>query len=98
MCPVVVIRSARSWHVPHVLAVKQCKAEENHFDVLGIGKRVLTCHLTAENERELKFIWSGNTWAFRDAMDERGIKGRLVSCGVCVPFGWVLSCACMLSR
>ena len=40
-----------------------------------IGKRVLTCHLTAENETELKFIWSGNTWAFRDAMDEAGVKG-----------------------
>ena len=40
-----------------------------------IGKRVLTCHLTAENETELKIIWSGNTWAFRDAMDEYGIKG-----------------------
>ena len=40
-----------------------------------IGKRVLTCHLTAENDTELKFIWSGNTWAFRDAMDEYGIKG-----------------------
>ena len=40
-----------------------------------IGKRVLTCHLTAENDTELKLIWSGNTWAFRNAMDEYGIKG-----------------------
>ena len=41
-----------------------------------IGKRVLTCHLTSTGA-ELKFIWSGNTWAFRDAMDEFGVKGRL---------------------
>ena len=45
-----------------------------------IGKRVLTCHLTAENETEMKCIWSGNTWAFRDAMDEYGIKGLALSC------------------
>ena len=97
MCPVVVIRSVRSSHAPHVLVVKQREAEEYHFDYLGIGKRVLTCHLTAENERELKLLWSSNTWAFRDAMDEHGIKGRLVTCGVCVPSVCVLSCACMLS-
>jgi hypothetical protein len=42
-----------------------------------IGKRVATCHLTS-SESELKFIFSGNTWVFRDAMDEHGIKGRLV--------------------
>ena len=33
-----------------------------------IGKRVATCHLTASSETELKFVWSGNTWAFRDAI------------------------------
>ena len=56
-----------------------------------IGKRVLTCHLTAENETELKLIWSGNTWAFRDAMDEYGIKGLAFSCArVC--------CSCALAR
>ena len=50
-----------------------------------IGKRVATCHLNASSETELKFIWSGNTWVFRDAMDEHGIKGRLVRF-VFVPF------------
>ena len=25
----------------------------------------------------LRLIWSGNTWAFRDAMDEAGVKGAL---------------------
>ena len=34
-----------------------------------IGKRVAMCHLTASSEtEELKFVWSGNTWAFRDAI------------------------------
>jgi hypothetical protein len=38
---------------------------------LGIGKRVATCHLTAASETELKFIWSGNTWCFRDAVESQ---------------------------
>ena len=59
-----------------------------------IGKRVLTCHLTAENETELKFIWSGNTWAFRDAMDEYGIKGLALSCArVCVAIALSRACS-----
>ena len=58
-----------------------------------IGKRVLTYHLTAENETQLKFIWSGNTWAFRDAMDEYGIKGLAVVV-VCA----LVCCNCALAR
>ena len=53
-----------------------------------IGKRVLTCHLTAASETELKLVFSGNTWVFRDAMDEHGIKGSrsvFVSVLACVP-------------
>ena len=30
----------------------------------------MTCHLVASSDSELKFIFSGQTWAFRDAMDE----------------------------
>lgn len=33
-----------------------------------IGKRVVTCHLVASSDSELKFIFSGQTWAFRDAI------------------------------
>ena len=33
-----------------------------------IGKRVATCHLTAASDTLLKLIWTGNTWAFRDAI------------------------------
>ena len=60
-----------------------------------IGKRVATCHLTASSETELKFIWSGNTWAFRDAMDEHGVKGFVICC-ICVLF--VLHCVCVHAR
>ena len=43
-----------------------------------MGKRVATLHLTAASETELKLIWSGNTWAFRDQMDQANIKGTAV--------------------
>ena len=46
-----------------------------HEAVPCMGKRVATCHLTAASDTALKLIWSGNTWAFRDAMDDAGIKG-----------------------
>ena len=58
-----------------------------------IGKRVLTCHLTAENETELKFIWSGNTWAFRDAMDEYAIKGVGFRARVCAAVALSRACS-----
>ena len=58
----------------------QCRTKlTNSFRLIGTGKRVVTCHLTASSGTELKFIFAGNTWVFRDAMDEFGIKGRLES-------------------
>ena len=68
-----------------------------------IGKRVATCHLTAASDTHLKLIWSGNTWAFRDAMDEAGIKGAAMRASmqratvyvyVClrVCARWIVSC------
>ena len=58
-----------------------------------MGKKVATLHITASSDTHLKLIWSGNTWAllfcrcantntqntkaFRDKMDEAGIKGPL---------------------
>ena len=68
-----------------------------------IGKRVATCHLTAASDTQLKLIWSGNTWAFRDAMDEAGIKGAAMRASmqratvyvyVClrVCARWIVSC------
>lgn len=51
--------------------------------LLGIGKRVATCHLTAASDSELKFIWSGNTWCFRDAVESQSFSlGASVSCFV----------------
>ena len=49
-----------------------------------IGKRVATLHLSATSDTELKLIWSGNTWVFRDAMDEHNIKGAAVTFAVLV--------------
>ena len=57
-----------------------------------IGKREATVHLTAASDTELKLIWSGNTWVFRDAMDEAGIKGRRYS--LCARVH-VCMCACV---
>jgi hypothetical protein len=48
-----------------------------------MGKRVATCHLTAASDTALKLIWSGNTWAFRVAMDEANIKGAPCACQYC---------------
>ena len=44
-----------------------------------IGKRVATLHLSASSDTEMKLIWSGNTWVFRNAMDEHNIKGTAVT-------------------
>ena len=38
---------------------------------LGIGKRVVTCHLAATSDTELKLIWSGNTWCYREAVSSQ---------------------------
>ena len=48
-----------------------------------MGKRVATLHLTASSDTALKMIWSGNTWAFRDKMDEANIKGTAVVVMLC---------------
>ena len=42
-----------------------------------MGKRVVTITLRCASEDTLRLIWSGNTWAFRDAMDEAGVKGAV---------------------
>ena len=42
-----------------------------------MGKRVVTVTLRCSSEDTLRMIWSGNTWAFRDAMDEAGVKGAV---------------------
>ena len=42
-----------------------------------MGKRVVTVTLRCASEDTLRLIWSGNTWAFRDAMDEAGVKGAV---------------------
>ena len=39
-----------------------------------IGKRFVTLHLQIEDESHLSALWSGNTWSFRQRLDEAGVK------------------------
>ena len=32
-------------------------------------------HLVPQSDTMLKIVWSGNTWAYRDTLDEQGVKG-----------------------
>ena len=43
-----------------------------------IGKRVVTLHLQIESPTSLSALWSGNTWQFRQRLDEAGVKGAYV--------------------
>ena len=70
-----------------------------------MGKRVATCHLTAASDTALKLIRSGDTWAYRDAMEEAGIKGGAAICVlrrcICLPQSCALAfhtcvCVCLL--
>ena len=64
---------------------------------LGIGKRVATCHLTAASEAELKFIWSGNTWCFRDAVPSQTFSpgtSESFCFLICVGNSCIVDCGC----
>ena len=64
---------------------------------LGIGKRVATCHLTAASETELKFIWSGNTWCFRDAVPSQAFSpgtSQSFCFLICVGKSCIVDCGC----
>ena len=37
-----------------------------------VGKRVVTLHLQIESSTSLSALWSGNTWQFRQRLDEAG--------------------------
>ena len=43
-----------------------------------IGKRVVTLHLQIESNTHLSALWSGNTWQFRQRLDEAGVKGAYI--------------------
>ena len=42
-----------------------------------VGKRLVTMTLRCASEDTLRLIFSGNTWAFRDAMGEAGVNGAV---------------------
>ena len=55
---------------PSPLSWKECQP--------CIGKRVVTLHLQIESPTSLSALWSGNTWQFRQRLDEAGVKGAYV--------------------
>ncbi len=40
-----------------------------------IGKKLVSMTLQIEDEKTVSILWGGNTWAFRQALDETGISG-----------------------
>ena len=40
-----------------------------------VGKRVVTMFLQPESGTHVSVLWGGNTWNFRAALDEAGVKG-----------------------
>ena len=40
-----------------------------------VSKRIVLMHLQPENESTLSVMWGGNTFSFRAALDEAGVKG-----------------------
>ena len=43
-----------------------------------IGKRLVTLHLQIESNTHLSALWSGNTWQYRQRLDEAGVKGAYI--------------------
>ena len=40
-----------------------------------IGKKLVTMVIQVEDEKSCSVLWGGNTWAFRQALDENGVSG-----------------------
>ena len=40
-----------------------------------MGKKLVTMTLQVESETHLSVLWGGNTWSFRQALDEAGVHG-----------------------
>ena len=40
-----------------------------------MGKKLVTMTLQVESETHLSVLWGGNTWSFRQALDEFGVHG-----------------------
>ena len=40
-----------------------------------VGKRVVTMFIQPESGTHVSVLWGGNTWNFRAALDEAGVKG-----------------------
>ena len=43
-----------------------------------VSKKIVVMHLQPETETCLSVLWSGNTWNYRSALDEAGVKGAYV--------------------
>ena len=47
----------------------------SHFPLYEVGKRVVTMFIQPESGTHVSVLFGGNTWAFRAALDEAGVKG-----------------------
>ena len=43
-----------------------------------VSKKIVVMHLQPETETCLSVLWSGNTWNYRSALDEAGVKGAYI--------------------
>ena len=43
-----------------------------------VSKKIVMMHLQPESVTYLSVLWSGNTWNYRSALDEAGVKGAYV--------------------
>ena len=48
------------------------------FSCYEVGKRVVTMFIQPESETNVSVLWGGNTWNFRTALDEAGVKGAYI--------------------
>ena len=40
-----------------------------------VGKKIVSMVVQVEDEKHISVLWGGNTWAFRQALDEFGVNG-----------------------
>lgn len=43
-----------------------------------VGKKIVVMHVQPESETCASVLWSGNTWNYRSALDEAGVRGAYV--------------------
>ena len=62
-------------HLQNILNSKGGNVNPSHFPFYEVGKRVVTMFIQPESGTHVSVLFGGNTWAFRAALDEAGVKG-----------------------